>query len=288
MSASAIRVEGLAKVFGGLTAVDNVSLEVPPGERRVLIGPNGAGKTTLVNVVSGVHRASEGRVRFDGEDVTRLRPFQAARRGIARTFQIVQPFPAMTVLENVTAAALFAGGEGSIAQARSQAREHLEFVGLAAVAGRPAAQLTLAMRKRLELAKSLAMQPKLLLLDEVNAGLNSVEMDAALALIRGIAARGIAIVLLSHDLDRLMSLFADDCVFDASGGADFCGTRFTGRAEVRVDPQMTPWATGDTWLRCRKGSRSPRTWTRPPGSSPVARPRSGRPDRHRTSRRPPR
>jgi branched-chain amino acid transport system ATP-binding protein len=92
-------------------------------------------------------------VRFDGEDVTRLRPFQAARRGIARTFQIVQPFPAMTVLENVTAAALFAGGEGSIAEARSQAREHLEFVGLAAVADQPAAQLTLAMRKRLELAK---------------------------------------------------------------------------------------------------------------------------------------
>ena len=201
-----LELEGVTRRFGGLRALSGIDLAVERGEVVGLIGPNGAGKTTLVNVVSGVHRASEGRVRFDGEDVTRLRPFQAARRGIARTFQIVQPFPAMTVLENVTAAALFAGGEGSMQEARSQAGEHLEFVGLAAVAGRPAAQLTLAMRKRLELAKSLAMRPKLLLLDEVNAGLNSVEMDAALALIRGIAARGVTIVIIEHLMKVVLSL----------------------------------------------------------------------------------
>jgi branched-chain amino acid transport system ATP-binding protein len=201
-----LELSGVSRRFGGLRALSQIDLAVERGEVVGLIGPNGAGKTTLVNVVTGVHRASTGRVRFDGEDVTRLRPFQAARRGIARTFQIVQPFPGMTVLENVTAAALFAGGGRSIPQARSQAREHLGFVGLAGVADKPAAALTLAMRKRLELAKSLAMRPKLLLLDEVNAGLNAVEMDAALTLIRGIAARGVTIVIIEHLMKVVLSL----------------------------------------------------------------------------------
>jgi branched-chain amino acid transport system ATP-binding protein len=201
-----LELSGVSRRFGGLRALSHVDLAVERGEVVGLIGPNGAGKTTLVNVVTGVHRASAGRVRFDGEDVTRLRPFQAARRGIARTFQIVQPFPAMTVLENVSAAALFAGAGGSMAAARAQESEHLEFVGLANLAARPAAALTLAMRKRLELAKSLAMRPKLLLLDEVNAGLNAVEMDAALALIRGIAARGITVILIEHLMKVVLSL----------------------------------------------------------------------------------
>ncbi len=200
-----LELAGVTRRFGGLRALANVDLKVEQGEVVGLIGPNGAGKTTLVNVVTGVHRASAGRVRFAGEDVTRLRPFQAARRGIARTFQIVQPFPSMSVLENVAAAALFAGG-GSRHDARARAREHLEFVGLAQAAERPAAALTLAMRKRLELAKSLAMQPKLLLLDEVNAGLNSVEMDAALALIRGIAARGVTVILIEHLMKVVLSV----------------------------------------------------------------------------------
>lgn len=196
----------VSRHFGGLRALSQVDLSVERGEVVGLIGPNGAGKTTLVNVVTGVHRASSGSVRFDGEDVTRLRPYQAARRGMARTFQIVQPFSAMTVLENVTAAALFAGASPSIAEARAQAREQLAFVGLAELAQRPAAALTLAMRKRLELAKGLAMRPKLLLLDEVNAGLNAVEMDAALALIRGIAARGVTIVIIEHLMKVVLSL----------------------------------------------------------------------------------
>ncbi|HEX2199327.1 MAG TPA: ABC transporter ATP-binding protein [Burkholderiales bacterium] len=200
-----LELSGVSRRFGGLRALSQVNLSVERGAVVGLIGPNGAGKTTLVNVVTGVHRASAGSVRFDGEDVTGLRPYQAARRGIARTFQIVQPFPAMSVLENVTAAALFAGGAAA-AEARAQARGHLEFVGLADYAARPAAALTLAMRKRLELAKSLAMRPKLLLLDEVNAGLNSVEMDAALALIRGIAARGVTIIIIEHLMKVVLSL----------------------------------------------------------------------------------
>ncbi len=201
-----LELAGVSRLFGGLRALSNVDLRIERGEVVGLIGPNGAGKTTLVNVVSGVHRATSGRVRFDGEDVTRLRPYQAARRGIARTFQIVQPFSAMTVLENVTAAALFGGTSRSMTEARAQAREQLAFVGLAEAAERRAAALTLAMRKRLELAKGLAMRPKLLLLDEVNAGLNAVEMDAALALIRSIAARGVTIVIIEHLMKVVLSL----------------------------------------------------------------------------------
>ena len=168
-----LALDNVSKNFGGNHAVSNVSFALKEGEIVGLIGPNGAGKTTLVNLITGVQRPSAGRIRFGGIDVTDQRPYQAARRGLARTFQIVQPFPAMTVLENVTAGALFGGAQTSRAEATEAARGHLEFVGLAAFADRPASALTLAGRKRLELAKSLAMRPKLLMLDEVNAGLNS-------------------------------------------------------------------------------------------------------------------
>ena len=201
-----LRLEGVTRRFGGLTAVSGVDLSVGRGEVVGLIGPNGAGKTTLVNVITGVHRASSGTVKFDGEDVTGLKPFQAARRGIARTFQIVQPFPEMTVAENVAAAAMFAGAVRYGSEANAEAMKHLRFVGLADMADRRAASLTLAMRKRLELAKGLAMRPKLLLLDEVNAGLNATEVDHALSLIRGIAARGVTILIIEHLMKVVLSL----------------------------------------------------------------------------------
>ena len=193
-----LELRGVSRRFGGLTAVSNVTLTVHPGEIVGLIGPNGAGKTTLVNVITGVHPATAGSVLFNGRDVTRLAPWQAARAGIGRTFQIVQPFPELTVVENVAAAALFAGGAASIREARALAVEHLEFVGLGDLAQRSASALTLAMRKRLELAKGLAMRPRLLLLDEVNAGLNSSEINQALELIQAIAARGVTILIIEH------------------------------------------------------------------------------------------
>jgi branched-chain amino acid transport system ATP-binding protein len=193
-----LELRGVSRRFGGLTAVSNVTLTVRPGEIVGLIGPNGAGKTTLVNVMTGVHPATAGSVLFNGRDVTRLAPWQAARAGIGRTFQIVQPFPELTVVENVAAAALFAGGAASIREARALAVEHLEFVGLGELAQRSASALTLAMRKRLELAKGLAMRPRLLLLDEVNAGLNSSEINQALELIQAIAARGVTILIIEH------------------------------------------------------------------------------------------
>lgn len=201
-----LEVTGLSKKFGGIMAVHNVSFDLSPGEIVGLIGPNGAGKTTLVNLLTGVFSANAGKIIYDGMDVTRQRPHQAARRGIARTFQIVQPFPAMTVLQNVTAGALFARNARNISTAEDEAMEHLDFVGLGDIANTSAAALTLPNRKRLELAKSLAMNPRILMLDEVNAGLNSIEIDGALDLIRQISDRGITIILIEHLMKVVFSL----------------------------------------------------------------------------------
>jgi branched-chain amino acid transport system ATP-binding protein len=201
-----LELDDVTRRFGGLNAVEGVSFSVAQGEILGLIGPNGAGKTTLINLITGVHPANRGRVRFDGQDITRRRPHQIARLGIARTFQVVQPFPKMTVLENAAAGALFSGGAGSVRQAHAIAREHLEFTGLADMADRPAAALTLARRKRLELAKSLAMKPRLLMLDEVNAGLNPTEIAEALDMIRKIASLGVTIIVIEHLMKVVLSI----------------------------------------------------------------------------------
>ena len=201
-----LRLESLSRRFGGLKALQDVSLSIGQGEILGLIGPNGAGKTTLVNVVTGVHPATGGRVVFEGRDITRRRPFQVARLGMARTFQVVQPFPELSALDNVAAAALFSQPGMTPARARDAAAEVLAFVGLAKLADKPAASLTLAMRKRLELGKALAMRPRMLFLDEVNAGLNSAEVEHAMALIRQLAAQGITIVMIEHLMKVVMSV----------------------------------------------------------------------------------
>jgi branched-chain amino acid transport system ATP-binding protein len=206
MSEEILQLKSVSKSFGGIRAVDNVSMSLKQGEVVGLIGPNGAGKTTLVNVITGAHRADAGEIWYKGQDVIRQRPWQAARRGLCRTFQVVQPFPEMTVLDNVTAGALFGGGSDNLAQAREAARGHLEFVGLTKSADLLASALTLASRKRLELAKSLAMNPRVLMLDEVNAGLNSVEIDRALELIRRISERGITILIIEHLMKVVFSV----------------------------------------------------------------------------------
>ncbi len=198
-----LQVQGLGVRFAGLQALADVSLAAAAGEVIGLIGPNGAGKTTFINAVSGAVR-SRGQITFDGRSVAGLKPFRVARLGLARTYQIVQPFPAMTVRDNVAAGALFARAERTLAAARAAADAVLARVGLDGVAGRPAAQLTLAQRKRLEVAKALAARPRMLLLDEVNAGLNAAEIEGALALIRGIAAEGVTVLLVEH-LMRVVS-----------------------------------------------------------------------------------
>lgn len=200
-----LRLEGVSKSFGGIHAVSKVSFGLNTGEIVGLIGPNGAGKTTLVNLITGVHSLSDGKVFFEGKEVSKHKPYQAARSGIARTFQVVQPFPEMTVFENITAGALFGGGK-DIKKALVTAEEEMLFVGLEHIRDIPAASLTLPNRKRLELAKSLAMKPKLLLLDEVNAGLNSGEIDGAMDLIRQIAARGVTILIIEHLMKVLLSV----------------------------------------------------------------------------------
>jgi branched-chain amino acid transport system ATP-binding protein len=244
-----LELRNVSRSFGGVRAIHNVSLKLEPGQIVGLIGPNGAGKSTLVNIITGVHPASSGEVLHKGEPIQRLKPFQISARGIARTFQVVQPFPAMTVVENVMAGAMFAAGIPSMDEARRVAMEHLAFTGLAALADRPAEQLTLAYRKRLELAKSLAMNPHILLLDEVNAGLNTTEVEQALNLIRAIAARGISIVIIEHLLkvvtglcSRIIvlhhgELIADDPAADVIRDPRvieaYLGSRFAERQMVR-------------------------------------------------------
>lgn len=201
-----LSLKNVSRNFGGIKAVSNVSFDLAEAEVVALIGPNGAGKTTLVNLITGVHPASSGEVHFKSQNVTRQKPFQAARRGMARTFQIVQPFPRMSVLENVAASALFGGTCEGIAEAREKARKELDFVGLGHVLDTSASSLTLPGRKRLELAKSLAMDPSILFLDEVNAGLNATEIDGALDLIRAIAARGVSILIIEHLMKVVLSV----------------------------------------------------------------------------------
>lgn len=203
---SLLEIKNVSRSFGGIHAVQNVSLNLEQGQIIGLIGPNGAGKSTLVNVITGVHPPQQGEILFKGQHIEGLKPYQVAAKGIARTFQVVQPFPEMTVLENVMAGALFAARKSNLLQAREAAMAQLEFTGLASYAHRPASELTLAFRKKLELAKSLAMEPKLLLLDEVNAGLNSAEVNQALELIKDIAKQGVTIVIIEHLLKVVFTL----------------------------------------------------------------------------------
>jgi len=193
-----LHLSNVSRNFSGLQALREVTISVNKGEVVGLIGPNGAGKTTLVNTICGVTPANAGVITFDGKDITHLKVYQAARLGLSRTFQIVQPFGEFTALDNVAAAALFSQPGESLKSAREEARTHLAFVGLDAQADQSAATLTLAMRKRLELAKALAMKPKLLFLDEVNAGLNSAEVERATTLIHQLASSGITIVMIEH------------------------------------------------------------------------------------------
>ena len=198
MSAPLLQIEGLSRRFGGLKAVDNVSFSLGAGEIVGLIGSNGAGKTTLVNLVTGHLKPSAGRVMFAGVTITGAAPYKLARAGLLRTFQVVQPFADLTARDNVAAAALFAGGAPNMTAARREADHALERLGVAHVGNILPAHTTLAERKRIELAKAIAAKPKLLFLDEVNAGLNTGEVDGVIAMIQSIAADGVTIVVIEH------------------------------------------------------------------------------------------
>ena len=200
MEPAQLELENVTKRFRGVAAVDGVTLAIAKGEIVGVIGPNGAGKTTLLNCISGVYRLDGGDIRWHGESIAGLPPYRVARLGIGRTFQIVKPFGSMTVRENVMAGALFGSDEArpAVRAASEHADSVLDLVGLGAKADQPVTALTIPDRKRLEVARAVATRPRLLLLDEVMAGLNHVEIDDALEMVRKVHATGVTVVLIEH------------------------------------------------------------------------------------------
>jgi branched-chain amino acid transport system ATP-binding protein len=198
----------VSKHFGGLAAVDHVDMVLHRGEILGLIGPNGAGKTTFVNVITNLLPITSGRVFFKDKEITALPAHLIARMGIARTFQVVKPFKRMTVRENVAIGAMYgAGGRTRSAQAAlRKAKGVLDFVGLADQMDKQADQLTLAALKRLELAKALAMEPQVLFLDEVMAGLNQKEIEAAMRLVQEINTSGVSILVIEHVMKAIVGI----------------------------------------------------------------------------------
>jgi branched-chain amino acid transport system ATP-binding protein len=208
-----LEVEGLSKRFRGLQAVRDVSFAVPAGRIVALIGPNGAGKTTIFNLVAGALAPDEGRVRLAGRDLIGLRPDQVCAAGLARTFQLVKPFAELSVEENVLVGALHR--RRRVADARAHARAVIERVGLGALGARRAASLTLPDRKRLELAKALATEPRILLLDEVMAGLRPTETDRMVGVLRALNRDGaMTILLIEHVMRAVMALSDHVVVLD--------------------------------------------------------------------------
>lgn len=199
-----LECEDLTRLFGGLRAVGNLSFQVAAGEIVGLIGPNGAGKTTVFNLITGFSRPTRGAIRFGGVNIVGLKPHAVARLGIARTFQIVKPFPGLCVEENVTLGAFLRHRRRR--DAEREATKVLEAVGLAHRAGTRASQLTLMEQKRLEMAKALATGPRLLLLDEPMGGLNPTEVDVASQIVERIRQSGVTVILVEHVMKAIMRI----------------------------------------------------------------------------------
>jgi len=210
--AEALVIRGLSKRFGGLRAVQDLSFSVQENETVALIGPNGAGKTTSFNLITGFHRPDQGSVLAYGREITGFRPHEICAHGLARTFQVAKPFGAMTVLDNVMTGAFLR--DKNIAVARVKAREAIEFVGLTAKEQTAAKDLTTIDQRRLEMARALATQPRLLLLDEVMAGLNPSEIDQAVALVGKLIRRGLTIIIVEHVMRAIMAVARHIVVLD--------------------------------------------------------------------------
>jgi len=199
-----LEISGLTKRFGGLLAVSQFDLAVDAGEIVGLIGPNGAGKTTVFHLIAGFHAPTSGEIRFKGASLVGDKPHAICRRGLTRTFQIVQPFAGLTVIENVMVGAF--NREGDAGAARRSSQEIVDFVGLGPRRDDLARSLTLSDRKRLEIARGLATRPELLLLDEAMSGLNPTEIEAIIGLIRSIHARGVSLLIIEHVMQAIMAL----------------------------------------------------------------------------------
>ena len=199
-----LEAKEITKRFGGLVAVGNLSLSVDEGQILGLIGPNGAGKTTAFNMISGFYKADEGEIIFDGKKITDLRPDQICKLGLTRTFQVVKPFPQLSVLDNVMVGAYNRTNDSK--ESKKKAEEIIEFLGMQNMEGMTAGSLSVAHRKRLEVAKALATDPKIILLDEAMAGLRPTETDEMIELVRQISRQGIALLLVEHVMKVIMSL----------------------------------------------------------------------------------
>ncbi|WP_374687002.1 ABC transporter ATP-binding protein [Promineifilum sp.] len=199
-----LKVENITKRFGGLVAVHDLSLTVETGEILGLIGPNGAGKTTAFNMISGYYKPTEGQVFFDGRNITGMRPDQICKLGLARTFQVVKPFPQLSVLDNVMIGAYNRTGDNEAA--RQKALEIIDFLGMKKGSDQLAGSLSVAGRKRLEIAKALATGPKMILLDEAMAGLRPTETDEIIELVRQVKEQNVAMLLVEHVMKVIMEL----------------------------------------------------------------------------------
>lgn len=240
-----LSVNNLTKSFAGLKAVCNLSLNVKTNESLGLIGPNGSGKTTLINLITGIIRPDSGSILFNNEEIVGCDPYQICRKGIGRTYQLVNIFPGMTVLENVVVGRLFGGGRISLKEAEEDAHALLDFVELDGFASRQAADLTYINQKRLELARALASKPQLLLLDEFFAGLTPSELTKAINIVEKVRGMGISLIVVEHIMSVIIAVC--DRVVAIGAGEKICeGSPF----DVLNDNKLLTSYLGDANVKC--------------------------------------